>query len=79
MIIEAKDIEVSAYPPAIETGMQTGRIPKGVMIKHLQTGIVVVCDKHRHQHMNRSEALAELQSLLQAKEANSEGRVNGCG
>lgn len=62
---KADDIEITGYPEAPTHGMLTGAIPKGIKLKHKATGIVVICDKHRHQHKNRDEAFIELEAKLE--------------
>lgn len=61
MVLDPNDLRVSAYPPTPKTGMRTGKIPNGIRIEHIPSGIVAVCEKHRHQHLNRAEALADLE------------------
>lgn len=62
---KADDIEVTGYPEPKIGGMQTGAIPKGIKVTHKASGIVVICDKHRHQHKNREEAFLELEAKLE--------------
>jgi peptide chain release factor 2 len=42
------------------------RIPSGVEVIHLPTGIIVTCDKERSQHRNRHLAFIELEEKLKA-------------
>ena len=66
MILNPKDLLLSAYPPAPTGGMQTGRMPNGVKIVHIPTGLFAVCENHRHQHRNKEAALAELEAKVKA-------------
>lgn len=61
----ANDIVVTGYPEPKTGGMQTGAIPKGIKVTHKASGIIVICDKHRHQHKNREEAFLELEAKLE--------------
>lgn len=60
----ANDIEIAGYPEPKTGGMLTGSIPSGIKVLHKATGIVVICNKHRHQHKNREEALREMDAKL---------------
>ncbi len=61
---DALDIVVTGYPEPKNGGMTTGIVPRGIKVLHKATGLVAVCDKHRHQHLNRDEALSELAKAL---------------
>lgn len=61
----ANDIDVSCYPEPKVGGMQTGNIPNGIKVTHKASGIVVICDEHRHQHKNRAQAFLELDAKLE--------------
>lgn len=64
MEIKASDLKISGFPKAPKGGMQTGKIPFGVEIVHIPTGITVVCEKHRNHLENREEALKMLKDAL---------------
>ena len=44
--------------------MQTGKIPNGIKITHIKTGITVTCENHRSQHRNKQSALEALSKRL---------------
>lgn len=37
---------------------------KGVQITHIPTGMIVICDHERSQHLNRERALAGIQAMV---------------
>lgn len=56
-------IEFEAYPPPA-IGMSTGRIGVGIKATHKPSGKFVTVDRHRSQHENKAEAIANLAVLL---------------
>lgn len=58
------DIQVTGFPEPKTGGMNTYSIPRGIKVVHKATGIVVICEQHRHQHQNREAAFAELDAKL---------------
>ena len=62
--INPDDVIVSTYPEPVTCGMITGKFHSGIKVLHKPTGLVAICEKHRHQHLNREEALKELALAL---------------
>lgn len=63
-MIKPEDIIIENWPHIPSGGMQTGKIPKGIKITHIETGITVTCDQHRSQHKNKEECLVMLEEEL---------------
>lgn len=63
-VFSKDDVIISVHPEPVRHGMTTGKIPNGIKILHKATGLVAVCDKYRHQHLNKKEALSELAKAL---------------
>lgn len=61
------DLIIERYPEPVRYGMSTGKIPVGVKITHIPTGICSIVDMHRSQVQNRAEALQILERELYKK------------
>ena len=44
--------------------MIAGGTPAGVTATHQATGVYASCDRHRHQHLNKEEAVKLLEKKL---------------
>lgn len=60
--LKPDDLVIQAY--SSKDTVWTLRVPNGVRIIHRPSGLGVVCEKHRSQHKNRDEAMAELREKL---------------
>lgn len=65
MEFEAHELEIQTWPPLPDGGLLFG-MNDGVRVRHIPTGVVVVCNEHRHQYQNKDEALSLLESHLAA-------------
>ncbi len=65
------DIEITLYPQRVSGGMQTGRMPAGIQIRHLPTNTVVTCELFRTQLENRNHALNELSLKIEGLKENT--------
>lgn len=59
--MNAKDIEISTVTNYPRGGQQCGRIPVGVTVKHLPTGLRAFCDAEQSQQKNLKVALAMIE------------------
>ena len=65
MEIDPKDLHISTYYGEQGPGGQhVCRVPPGIQLTHIPTGIVVVCDVERSQHRNKLKALEMLAEKL---------------
>jgi len=65
-VINPNDVIIRAWPDRNQKRcMGTGTIVSGVRIDHPPTGMVICCNKSRHQHVNRANALALLELALE--------------
>lgn len=62
MNLNPNDVTVGVWPPKRD-GMTVG-MPKGVLVMHI-SGIGVICESERSQHLNRDMALRALSAALE--------------
>ena len=70
-VVRPEDLKFSEYPGRISGGMSVG-MPKGVMAVHLPTGIKVVCNHHRSQHLNRDACIRAIEAAIQERTHSAE-------
>jgi protein subunit release factor B len=68
MSLRAKDLKITFTRSSGAGGQNVNKVETCVIIKHLPSGLIVRCDKHRSQLANRLEALRLLESKLAALE-----------
>jgi protein subunit release factor B len=61
------EVEITFFRSSGPGGQHRNVTDSAVRVRHIPTGIVVVVQRHRSQHRNRQEALAELQRRLEAR------------
>lgn len=59
--------KIEPWPPQPEGGMQTGKMPAGVMVTDTETGHWHCCNIHLSQHRNRDTAIRAIKAI-QARE-----------
>jgi protein subunit release factor B len=69
MFARPKDVHMTFVRSSGAGGQNVNKVATCVVLKHLPSGIVVRCDKHRTQAGNRLEAWRILEGKLQAIEA----------
>ena len=70
-VVRPEDLKFSEYPGRISGGMSVG-MPKGVMAVHLPTGIKIVCNHHRSQHLNRDACIRAIEAAIQERTNSAE-------
>lgn len=68
--VDGRDLEITMWPdptPSFKVGF-----PKGIKIKHKPTGLTVICDHLRSQHMNRDAAIRAISAALTQLKASPE-------
>jgi protein subunit release factor A len=63
-MLNPTDLKTESFPKQPEGGMQIGKMPVGVKITHIPTGLAVICNSERSMHLNRDIALAKLERLV---------------
>lgn len=62
-MIDPKDLIIQRWSSKPKTQWVHHNL-NGVMIRHIPTGLIVRCDKHRGQYRNKDEAMGELEQLI---------------
>lgn len=62
--LRSEDVEVSYYPPRPIGGQQVGTTTNGILLKHLPTGLSVICESERSQYKNKQKALEYLEIIV---------------
>lgn len=71
-MLDPYDLRVTSYLPQTghgHGGMTVGLTTSGIIVHHIPTGLGISCDSERSQHANKEKALAMLESLVIAIEA----------
>jgi protein subunit release factor A len=63
--MDLSDLKTESFPLDDTVGMGTHAIGSGVKITHKPTGLWSICDIHRSQYLNRNEALANLEDMVE--------------
>ena len=69
---DVKDCTIEALHCGGKGGQNVNKVETGIRVKHIPTGITVVCTEERTQYLDKAKALRRLQAILQAAEDSRE-------
>lgn len=65
---DLKDCQIESMHCGGKGGQNVNKVETGIRIRHIPTGITVVCTEERTQYMNKSKAIRRLKGILSAAE-----------
>ncbi|MDO4809331.1 MAG: peptide chain release factor-like protein [Eubacteriales bacterium] len=68
------DCQIESMHCGGKGGQNVNKVETGIRIRHIPTGITVVCMEERTQYMNKSKAIRRLKGILSAAEADREDK-----
>ena len=71
---DLKDCQIESMHCGGKGGQNVNKVETGIRIRHIPTGITVVCTEERTQYMNKSKAIRRLKSILSAAESDKEDK-----
>ena len=63
-LIPLEELKIDLWPPRDQGGQHTGSWQRGVKITHIPSGITVIADHARSQHLNRRIAMDAMEGAL---------------
>jgi peptide chain release factor len=75
MTINKDDVIESFVRSSGPGGQNVNKVATCVVLIHKPSGIIIKCQKHRSQYLNRKEALASLHQVLQQKAKDVQRRL----
>ena len=71
---DLKDCQIESMHCGGKGGQNVNKVETGIRIRHIPTGITVVCTEERTQYMNKEKAIRRLKGILLAAEADKEDK-----
>ncbi|MCQ2510759.1 MAG: peptide chain release factor-like protein [Lachnospiraceae bacterium] len=71
---DLKDCQIESMHCGGKGGQNVNKVETGIRIRHIPTGITVVCTEERTQYMNKAKAIRRLKAILSAAEADREDK-----
>ena len=71
---DLKDCQIESMHCGGKGGQNVNKVETGIRIRHIPTGIIVVCTEERTQYMNKEKAIRRLKAILSAAEADREDK-----
>ena len=71
---DLKDCQIESMHCSGKGGQNVNKVETGIRIRHIPTGITVVCTEERTQYMNKAKAIRRLKGILSAAESDKEDK-----
>ena len=71
---DLNDCQIESMHCGGKGGQNVNKVETGIRIRHIPTGITVVCTEERTQYMNKAKAIRRLKAILSAAEADREDK-----
>jgi protein subunit release factor A len=74
-LLPSNDLEITTFRSGGKGGQHQNKTESGVRVRHVPSGIVVVCRDERSQYLNKTRALAILHDRLKKRMEKPKPRI----